>query len=98
MMGKWRSLKLTLYVDQPHGLGDISRMCIYKANVLISTDVFRHFGGQLQMEREVDSGKLRKFIFIGFRCCQTKFECERTQNVPGYAVIFAVRVSIANYQ
>ena len=97
-MGKWRGLKLTLDIDQPHGLGDISRVCIYKTNILISTDVFRHFGGQLQMEREVDSGKLRKFIFIGFRYSQTKFERQRTQNVPCYAVIFAVRVSIANYQ
>ena len=97
-MGKGRSLKLTLYIDQPHGLGDISRMCIYKTNVLISTDVFRHFGGQLQMECEVDSGKLRKFIFIGFRRCQAKFECQCTQNMPCYTVIFAVRVSVANYQ
>ena len=82
MVGKWRSLKLALDLDQAHGLGDISGVRIYKANGLIGTDVFCHFGSQLQVKREVDQGKLRKLVFIGPGCCQTKFARERTQNMP----------------
>lgn len=94
MVGKWRSLKLALNFDQAHRLRDISGVRIYKTNGLIGTDVFCHFGGQLQVKREVDRGKLRKLILIGPRCCQTKFARERTQNMPCYAVIFAIGVSI----
>jgi len=97
MVGKGRSLKFALHIDQPHGLGDISGMGIYKTNVLIRTDVFRHFRGQLQVKREFNPVKFRKFIFIRFRRCQAEFEREGAENVPGYTVILAVGVPVTQY-
>jgi len=66
--------------------------------MFISADVYCHFRGQLKLKRKVNQVELWKFIFVGFRRCQTKFERQCMENMPGNTVIFAVGVSIPEYE
>ena len=53
-------------------------MRIYKTNILIRGDVFRHFRSQLQVKSKIDLRQLGEFIFIGFGRWQAKSYRKRT--------------------
>ena len=92
------SLKFTFHLDHPDKIGDVACVRIHKANIVIYTDLFSHLRRELQVKRKIKPVRLGEFILVRFRGRQAKLYRERTQNMPGNAIVFAVRVSITDNQ